>query len=130
MAFTPVEIIALLFIILGMVKFLVNIFSRKTWYTKVVKPIYVHKISGAIIGILAFVCLYYLLQELTIVQIIASMAFTSLVIVLAFSFYWKELQPAVEKMYNKSLSFGLILYAVIWLALMCWALWVMFGEAL
>ena len=127
MAFTPVEIIALLFIILGLVKFVVNVFSRKTWYAKVVKPLYARKMSSVILVILAFTVLYYLLQELTIVQIVASMAFTCLVIVLAFSFYWKELQPAVEKMYKKSWSFGLMLYASVWLALMCWALLVMFA---
>ncbi|MCH7568819.1 MAG: hypothetical protein IIA87_05345 [Nanoarchaeota archaeon] len=58
--------------------------NRKRWWP-ITKSVYGNPaISGVIFFILAAVVLFYLLQELTIVQIIATAAFVSLLMGLGF----------------------------------------------
>ena len=126
MAFTPIEIIALLFIILGLIKLIVISINKKSWLPVPLKIYSNRKTSSIIFVILAAIIFYFLIQELSIVQIVAVMAFSSLLIGLAFLTKSKEFLSLTKKAYNSKLSPAVIVYTLFWLALMLWALYEIF----
>lgn len=122
MAFTALEWIALAFIVLGIIKLIVISVNKKEWLP-VVKEVY-HKpaLTGIVSVVLAAIVFYFLLQELSIVQIIAVMAFTGLLMVLGFLQFSDEFLGMAKKMLRKKFSFWLWVYILIWAVLMVWAL--------
>jgi hypothetical protein len=80
---------------------------------------------GIISFILAAVVLYYLLMELTIVQIFAVMLFTGLLMAVSVATFAKDFIPFAKKLGNrrrKQLWWGII----IWLVLIVWVLLTIF----
>ncbi|MCK5013583.1 MAG: hypothetical protein KAS66_07170 [Candidatus Omnitrophica bacterium] len=72
---TPVKIIALIFIVFVLVKLLVICIDPASWKS-VIKKIYMKPIYTIVISLIAaLVILRFLLQEMTIVQVFASMTF-------------------------------------------------------
>jgi len=119
---TPVEIIAAIIIILSAVKILVLLVSPKSWMN-FSKKIFASKGLVQVVAlVLAGVVLYYLLQEISIVQIFAVIAFTALLFVLGLVNYIN----AIYKIADKAIRSGRLwkdnlLYALIWIILLVWA---------
>ena len=120
MAFTPIETIALIIIIIGAIKILVLLVKPMAWMN-FSKKVYLTNpmLTKMIYLILGVIVLYYLLQEMTVVQILAVAAFMSLFIGVA-------LMPIIGDLYKK--YEGIIkkgnlwkdswIYTLIWIALM------------
>ncbi len=126
LSLTSIEWIATILIIVGLIKVLVILIDKKIWLNNVVKPIYSHKITTIIFAALAGICLFYLLQELSIVQILASVAFSALLIGSVFAAYGKDLIKFASEMFRRKFSFWIWIYTIVWLALMGWAAYVIF----
>ena len=124
MTFTPIEIIALILIITSLIKILVIAINPNIWKNSVVNSIFNRpKLTGLLSLILALIVLYFLLQELTIVQVLASMVFFSLLIATSLSIYHKELNKLVKEVYNKNnILKKAWFYILIWLVLLIWGL--------
>ena len=121
---TPIDIIALFFVILVLVKLLVVSYNKRIWIEKITKPIYNNqKITGIIVTGLALLILKYLLEELSLVQIFAVVFFSSLLIVLGFLPYSKELMNLIEKVEKRKFTKWQIFYLLVWLF---FALWVFY----
>ena len=125
---TPIEIIALVLIAVSSIKILVILVKPNAWLNSVVKPIWKNPFLMTIVSfILAAVVLYYLLQELTIVQIFATMAFLVLLMAIGFSVAAKETLAFAEKMYKiKGMIKKFWFYIFLWIALMAWVLYALF----
>ena len=95
--------------------------NKNKWFP-VVNVVYGNKISSIILLILAAVVFYYLIQSLSIVEIIAVMAFTSLFIGAALASFGDEFLPLVKKIYKKKFPLWIWAYGLVWLALSLWAL--------
>lgn len=122
MALTPVEIIAAILAIVAVIKIVFIIFNKKAWYENVARPIYGNASRSAFIFvILAIIIFYYLIQELSIVQIFAVMAFSSLLIGLGFM-QFSEVGSLVKKAYSQKISGWMWLYTIVFLILSLWVL--------
>jgi len=122
MAFTPVETIALIIIVITAIKILVLLVKPMAWMN-FAKKIYLTNptLTQIISLVLAAVVLYYLLQEITIIQILAVMAFISLLLVMGLA----PIMGNLIKKYEGIIKRGNIwkdswLYTLIWIALMAW----------
>jgi len=121
---TPVDMIALFFVLVVLVKLLVVSYNKRIWIEKITKPIYNNqKITGIIVTGLALLILKYLLEELSLVQIFAVVFFSSLLIVLGFLPYSKELMNLIEKVEKREFTKWQIFYLLVWLF---FALWVFY----
>ena len=127
MPLTPIEWIAGILAFEGLVKLVVIDINRKVWLSKVVKPVYSFPvITGFVSLFLSGIVLWFLLQELNIVQIFGAMAFMALLVTVGVSLNAKELMPVVEKIYKKKFTSWVWFYCVIWLVLSAWVLWKVF----
>ncbi len=124
MVLTAIEIIALVFISLGLLKVLVILVDPKIWFEKVAKPIYQRPKTLIVVSfVLALFVLYYLIQTLTIVQILAAMVFTALLMAMAFGAYSKEVLSLAQKMLkDKKIVKRNWLILLLWIALFVWAI--------
>ena len=120
---TPVEIFALIIALGILLKLIVGVLNPKAWLN-MTKKIYASPVLIVIVSlILGAVVLKYLLVELTIVQIYASMLFLMFVGVLSLAVYVKEMLPLIEKILKR----GNILKKA-WLPVLIWfvlTLWVL-----
>ena len=97
-----IQTLALIFIIIAGIKILFILFNPSWWLNNVVKRIWSREHFMMLTSlVLSGVILYYLLEELTIVHILAVMLFTSLLAAAGFSLYAKDLLAIAEKYYNK-----------------------------
>ena len=120
MTYTAIEWIALIFVVAGLIKMIVILVNRKAWLP-VIDAVYGNpKASTPVFIILAGIVLYYLLQTMTIVQIMAAATFTALLVASAFASYGKDLVKLSKKMLNQSWGFWLWIYVLVWIALMGW----------
>lgn len=123
MAFTPVEIIALIVIIASAIKMVMLVINPKGWMN-MAKGIYSKPFIVRFVAlVLAAIVLYYLLMEITIVQIIATTAFVALLVLIGLA---AEVEPLIKK-YEALIKKGKLwkeywFYALIWILLMVWAL--------
>lgn len=128
MAFTAIEIFALIILVLSLIKILVIFKNPMTWLNKVVKPMYNNPVRLQIVGlILGAGSLYYLLQVMSIVHIFAVMFFFSMILLVGITPYSKDMLSFTTKIYKQEgimkrawLSLGL------WLILIMWALYELF----
>lgn len=128
MAFTSIEIIALILIIVSVIKLLVLLISPKSWMG-FAKKVWTSPVVAAIVCfLLAALVLYYLVQEITIVQILAVMAFMALFIAIGFVGHVKDLFKKYDKKIKTKTLWknGMWLYALLWLALIVWGAIVLF----
>src|SRR3989338_10884989 len=106
---TPIQIIALIFVLLGSIKLIVISLNKNKWLD-IISPLYKNsKLTSWIALLLAIVIFYYLIQIMSIVQIMAVMGFTSLFFAFAFMQYSNEVLSLAKKIMNKKFSFSLIL---------------------
>jgi hypothetical protein len=122
MAYTPVELIALILIIISAIKLVVIFVSPKSWNNNVVKKLWgKSNLMGIISLILAAVVFYYLLQELTIVQILATTMFVALLMAFGIAPYKAEIIKLADKMMkDKAILKKSFFYIIIWIALIVW----------
>jgi hypothetical protein len=122
MAFGAIEIIALIFAILVIVKLVVVSFSPKSWLNFAKKLYSAGTILFIVELILAAVVFYYLFQVLTLVQIVAAITLGALLTGMSFALYGKETLAWGTKLLNKGLLKKAWLPILIWLALAVWTL--------
>ena len=128
MALTPLEIIALIFAVFALIKLVVVSVKKELWYRNVAKPIYTSKkVSAVVFSVLAIIIFYYLLQELSIAQIFATIAFSSLLIGLAFLSFADELTKLLDKAYRKKIRGWQTVYLLVWVVLLLWVLYEIFA---
>lgn len=123
MAYTTVEWFVIVFSVIAIIKLLTISVNAKGWL-KLVSPLY--RNGGVLFFIeliLAAILFYYLLMELTIVQIMASVLFGALLTGMVFALYGKEtLAWGKSLMTKNTLLHRAWLPTLIWLALSVWAL--------
>ena len=120
MVFTPIETIALIVIILSVVKIFVLLVNPKS-LIKVSAGFWKNSTLVIFISfILAGIIFYYLIQELTIVQILAVFMFSSLFMVIGKAGYIKEIINLHKKKINSKNFWGngIWLYTLLWLTLL------------
>jgi len=124
MTFTPVEIIALIVIVISLIKILTLLIKPQSWMN-LSKNVYSNpKLTSLIALILAGIVLYYLIQSgITIVQILAVTAFVALLIAIGLA---SEVEPLMKK-YEKMIKKGNLwkeywLYTLLWVLLMLWGI--------
>ncbi|OGJ12649.1 hypothetical protein A3K82_02155 [Candidatus Pacearchaeota archaeon RBG_19FT_COMBO_34_9] len=122
---TPIEIIVLILISFSVIKILT---IPNIWMKYVIRPLYSKpKILFLVELILAGIVLFFLLQSLTIVQILAVVAFGALLTGMTFAWYGKETISWAEKLLKKGIWKKAWLPILIWLALIVWGALVLFG---
>lgn len=123
---TPIEWIVTIFAVLVLIKLVVIMINKKSWWN-LTKGVYGNPgITGVVFLVLAAVVLWFLLQELSIVQIIAAGVFMVLLMGFAFMGYSKELMSLAKNIYAKKFSGRMWLYIIIWVVLLIWVLWELF----
>lgn len=122
MVFTPVEIIALILIIVTAIKLLFIAANPGSWNKNVAKKVWKNpKRMATVSFVLALIVLYYLVQEISIVQILAAVAFTALLMTVGFAVYSKDLQKMTDKAYkDKGILKKSWFYILIWILLLLW----------
>lgn len=124
---SSIEIIAAIFAIISLTKLLSISVNKKTWFNYVVRPLYQNAIlSSIILAVIAITIFYFLIQYLSITEIIASLAFSITLIGLGFMSYSKEMSPLFEKIYNKKFSIWQWIYILIWIILSLWVIYEIF----
>lgn len=120
---TSIEIMALIVAVIAAIKIIVIFVKPKAWLG-LVKKVYAQPILTTIISlVLAVIVLYYLLQELTILQIFAVMLLIVLLAAINMSTYSKEMTGVAEKMLkDKKILKKAWLSVVIWVILIIWTL--------
>jgi len=120
---TGIEIIVWVLIIATAIKLIAIAVSPKG-YISFAKSIYANpKVVKFVALILSGVVLYYLLFELTIVQIIASGAFIILILVIGLASEMPYFMKKAETLINKgNIWKEYWLYTLIWIILLGWAL--------
>lgn len=127
---TPVEIIATIFAVLVIVKFLYFKYKPMAWKKLSDKIIKKPKVTKWIYLVLALVIGYYLLQELNVVQIVAVMMFSGFLTGYTFMTFAKEFKPFYKEIWKnkESLVQRLWLVWLIYLVLAVWVLWTVFWS--
>lgn len=123
MNLTIIQIFALIVIALAAIKIIVILIKPKAWL-ELVKVIYAKpKLTMVISLILAIITLRYLIKEITITQIFASMIFIMLIGALTISIYFKEMSPLFEKMLkDRKILKKAWLPIIVWIVLLIWAI--------
>lgn len=123
MALGVLEWFIFAFVVLGLIKFLFLLFNAKAWMKFALK-LYKNSVLLVVIElILALIIFYYLLQSLTIVQIMAGVLLGALLTGMTFAAYSKETLTWAKKIaVTKSLLKKAWLPMLLWLILMIWTL--------
>lgn len=121
---TIIEIIALIFIVLVGLKITIILISPQFWVEQVVKKIWAKQATMIIVSLAAAgVTLYFLLEEMTMVQILAVALFISLLMMAGVAMYSPDFIKLAEKLYEKkAITKKTLPYIVIWIALILWGL--------
>jgi uncharacterized protein YybS (DUF2232 family) len=124
---TSIEWIVTIFAVLGIIKIIVILINPGKWLDAT-KEIYKNPGVASVVSlVLAAIVFYFLLQELTIVQIVAATAFVALLVAFIFLQYSKDLLSLAKKMLDRKISAGWQwLYIIIWAVLLLWALYEIF----
>ncbi len=125
---TAIETIAFIFIIVGLVKLITLTINPGAWISLAKKIWRKSQYLSVIYLIVAAIIFYYLIQELTILQILATAAFVSLLFGLQFSRYSKETLAFIERVVRNKGNYwkNNWFYALIWLTLLIWGLTMFF----
>ena len=120
---TSLEIILLVFFVFALIKLAVIVVDRKRWLP-VVEAVYGHQvIAGTLALLIAAWMFYMLIQQLSIVQIASVMIFTMLLVMIAFLGYGNEMRSMSRKLVSLPLRGFVVIYAIIWVALLACAVW-------
>jgi len=126
---TPIEIMAAFVALLILVKLVTVGFKPKAWMDNVAKPIYSNASIATVVGlVIAGGSLWFLLKELSIVQIFAAMLFFIGLMVVGIAPLGKDLMVMADKMVKqKNLLKQFWLAWVIWVVLAVWVLYTLFA---
>lgn len=114
------EVIALIVVICFVVKLLALLCCKRKW-VKLVKKFYKNTgLAVLIFLILGVVVFGYLINELTIVQIFASMAFCGILMGMAFAAYPGDVIALAERVLKGKIPMLVWLVALIWLVMCVW----------
>jgi hypothetical protein len=123
---TPIEWFALIVVVLMFVKGIVVLINPKAWI-RFAKGLWKTPwLTGLISFVLAAVVLFYLLLELTIVEVFAVMLFVMLLGAVGVATYMKEFMSLADKISKRKVLSRSWFYWVIWLVLALWVVWVLF----
>lgn len=125
---TPIEIIALIGAIIVPIKIIMLLKGQKFWFEKVTEKYWGNAVTTTILSFLAVVALlFFLLQELTIIQIWAGAIFGMALTSLALAPFSKWMLGVEKKWFTETnvLKTGWIAL-IVWLALIIWVLIVLF----
>ena len=122
---TPIEIIALITALIIPIKLVMLMKSQRLWFNKVTTKFWGG--SGNLTMILAFivaaVSLFFLLQELTIVQVWATMFFSMALIVMALAPFSKYLLKAEDNWFSETNTIKKgWLATIVWVAISIWVI--------
>ena len=128
MAFNAIEIIALVFVLAGLVKIFIILVKRNSW-ASFVKSIYSKpNVLMLVELVLAGIVLYYLSQSgLTIVQIMACVVLGALLTGMTFAAYGKELISPMIKLLKTNAWKKAWIPILVWIILMVWTLGKLFN---
>jgi hypothetical protein len=123
MALTYIEILALIFSLAILFKLLMLIFSRNSWMS-IIKRLYTKKKILFLVEIgLAAVVMYFLLQSLTLIEIMASIFLGAFLTGITFVDFSEEVLPSMLKVFEKKKFLKRsVIPIIIWLALAIWIL--------
>lgn len=127
MAFSSIDYLALVIIVISAVKILVILVKPQIW-ANLVKKIWAKPMVMSVICLfLAAGTLYLLIQSgLTIVQILAVTLFAALLAAVGVGIYAKETVSLATKMLKKGILKRAWLYTLIWVALIAWGTYELF----
>lgn len=128
MVLGTLEILALILVVISVIKLLFLLIKPKSWMG-FASWIYGGRfLSAFILLVLSAVVFYFLIQQLTIVQILAVTLFMALFIGMGYALIDGKnfVKTFYAKKINKIWANGVWLYALLWLALMVWAVVVIF----
>lgn len=119
---TSIEIMALILAVFGLIKLIIVLVKPETWM-KISDALLKKNIIVAIIYvILAIITGYYLLQNLTIIEIGATMLFTSILIAIAWIPYSDELMQLKHRLIKDGLRKSWVAI-IIWMFLFVWIIY-------
>mgnify|MGYP000327054479 CR=1 FL=1 len=124
----PTEIMAFIVAFFTLGKMLTMLFSQKSWFTSSTKRFWAHPrmlTIGSLVAVI--VSLWFLLQELTIVQVFAVTFFSMSLIVLGLAPLSKYMLEIEEKWFKeeKMITIGPIAW-IVWSGLSIWVLYTIF----
>lgn len=128
---TAIEVIALILIVISVIKLIVIAVNPKAWYgpaNPLVKA-FSNNASAIVFSlVIGAVVLFYLLTELSIVQIFAATAFAFAFLMLMLAPYMKEIMETVvgDAETGKHFLTKHWLSIVIWIVLIVWVVWEIF----
>ncbi|MCK5043765.1 hypothetical protein KAR52_02065 [Candidatus Pacearchaeota archaeon] len=129
MVFTPVEIIALILIIIATIKILVLLIKPQAWMNFAQcfykKPIVARTVSLVLGGVIFY---YLITAGISVVEILAVTAFVAMLMVFGLA---SQIKPLIAK-YKAQIKKGKLwkdnwLYTLLWIALMVWGILVLFN---
>ena len=117
-----IEIFAWIVVLVSAIKLITIIISPKSWINFASKIWKNPKIIALVSLVLGAVVFYYLIQEITIVQIFAVILFVMFIFALTFAVYSKEFYPMLQKFAKEKEIFKKgWLPIIIWAVLIVWA---------
>lgn len=126
---TPIEIMAFIVAFFTLGKMLTMLFSQKSWFPNLTKRFWGHP-RRLTIGslVVVIVSLWFLLQELTIVQVFAVTFFSMSLIVLGLAPLSKYMLEIEKKWFKeeKMITIGPIAW-IVWVGLSIWVLYALFA---
>lgn len=119
----PIEILAVIFSVLVLIKLIVIVIRPKVWLDNVVKPIYNNNVvSMLVFGIVTLISGYYLLQVMNIVVLGAVALFVSFLMALNFLLFPKETLKLSELMLKKDNVGKFWFLILVWAVFALWVL--------
>ena len=128
MKMTPIEIMAFIAAIIVPIKLIMILRSQKSWFNTVTKRYWNNAVVTTILSlVVVIVTLFYLLQELTIVQIWAVTLFAMALISLGLAPFSKYMLNVEKKWFTEInvLKTGWVA-GIVWVALILWVLYAIF----
>jgi len=124
---TPIKIIALTFIALILAKLVIIYINPMSWKL-VVRKFTANPFITMFVGLItAIVILRYLLQELTIIQIFASMTFMMALMTVQFAAFGNEITELTDNFFeDRSIMKKAWLSITLWLTLITWVVYAIF----
>ena len=125
---TPIEICALIFAILVLVKLIVISINPRKWMDLAETLLKSHGYFSIVYLILAVIVGYYLMQELTVIQIVSAMLFTMLLAGLTMMQYpGPILKLSRETLKDKKVLSKNWFSVLIWIAIAVYTLYLLFN---
>jgi len=123
---TPVEILALGIALYAGIKLVITYaINPDIWFGNLTKRGWKNSTVTSVVALaLAAVSLYFLLQELTIIQIAAATVFGFALVVLGFAPYGKEMLPLEQAMFSQAKKAWPA--AIVWGLFVIWILYALF----